>query len=500
MSVTFVEYQHWLEDTANDPYRILLIEAGYSDRYRGLGHGRSNFFATLNPVQSLTVDAYSNDLVEIQFAQPTSQEGYNWSIWIEDSEGQLTASIESDGVTSETVFSREEVTPITTAGGVYSFTAVPGVTYQIAVASERDDDYSVPWIANFTHTSERLTISGESGNWQDIGIGEGDLSTGTLHLASDAWISNESDVYNDFLTADPIIEYSLDDFEGIGDFKAVNLIGDLDWRLLYWRGHRCKFLHGDTRWERSDFWSVGTTLIEDVRPVGGNEYQFDLMDAAQQLRRQYENPPKTYSTNFFHTLFNVTDEVGLSQFQYRSIGSRLNYETFVELQENTQIESLVRQFVESINARIRFDQVGNIEIFLIDSESVVLTLTDDDILDGEIEVIESIPAYRRVVIELSNGAGQVEAITDAATAGVAETVTYRSVISSENDANLVLAELVDYHSRAHSVWRLGVARLAGLLQVGDTISINHEELSDRGHIRRIIREPTTNYARVEVEI
>lgn len=473
--ISDADYLLWLKDSLRRDHRIVLVEAEFSDRDTSPGHGRSNFADVLNEVTSLQVNVYPNNYIDVTFTQPTSQEGYSWEVWID---GALT---------------------FTTSGGVYNFQGNDGQEYQVAVCSKRGKHYSKPWIVTFTPRGVGAVFNGQVGDWQDVGDGKGTEGTGKIYLSDFPWMSDQFIPYRDHITSEIEFEQSLDNFAGVGDFKALNLTKELDWKQLYWQGHKCTVLHGDDEWPRSKFKPIATMMIEDCRPLGGSEFIFDLMDGGQQFKRKFASEAETLTSNVAATLSYVASKSGLPEFNYYNIApERLNYSTYIELDEESEVETVVRQIANSIGASIRINQMGGIDLFGPETGET-FSITEDDIIADGVSVVESIPAVKRVVIEMAISPDAVKATTNASTGELVRTETIKTALNNFDHANQILIDRVAYRSKPHSVWAADVLN-ADRIQVGARGSIDSEDITGTGIVERIVRRPMSIYSTVEIAL
>lgn len=475
--ITSGQYTAWLADPARDHKRLFLVEPSYSDDNTQAGHGRDNFGATLNPVTSLTVSTYTNNQVDVEFMQPTDQEGYTWEIW-RDGEFDSRTSL-----------------------GSITFTAVVGQAYKFAVASSEGSRYSVPWVIEFTHQGNEEAFKGGPGDWRDIGFGKGGDGTGKLHFSwPEPWRSPEGQFYDDFITSELYLERGLDDFNSVGDFKAISLADDLDWEKLYWRGHKCLILHGDEDWPRDDFYQLSISLIEDVRRSDGQEYQFDLMDGGRVFKQKEFQAAGVISGSFRTTLGSIAkDNADVQMFagSLAWLNTRGNYSSYYEIDDSDSMEDVIRAYAKSVNGSVGINDQEYVAYVFKSQKKSTRIITDDDVIDDSARMIESIQPVRRVTLNLANNLGSVSALTSAATGELIETLTVNTVLTVVDEANVVLQEYVDYYSVAHPVWELKVHDAASVLTLGDVMMFDTKDMKGDFLIKHESPKLLSNESRIE---
>lgn len=472
------EYALWQFAPKNDPYRLYIVEVDYTDGAVLTGHGRSATSGnqTLDPVQSLTLEGYTNDLVEILFAQPVQNDNYGWTVWID---GELIQSISE--------------------GGVFSFSGENGRTYQIAVSSDRSPEYSAPFVLNYTHTGQRQTVTGSESNWSQIGAGEvGTTPTRMYFSWPDGWVSDEGNVYDAFLSDDLFVEKDLFSFNSIGDFKAVNASMDFDWTKLAWRGQRFALLHGDTRWTRDQFFPLAESLIGDVRLLEGNEYRFDVLDSGQEYRGRsaanFSSDRQTLSV----ALSRINAAQNFPILNLLSLGEKANYWVSLEVDENTDLEATMRLFARSVNATFRIGNFTFTPELVAFEQTIFSTITDNDIVKSSVRHIDSTPAYKTVNLVLANG-DVLRGITSASTGDIKESITIDTVLEDREQGIAILSEYVQLYSNTRNTYEIDMHDTTGFTYTNKLMDIDSEDLKGVFRITNLRRYPMQKLTKIEVE-
>jgi hypothetical protein len=445
-------------------------------------HGRSNEQASLNPVTKLDVLSYSPTYVEILFTQPVVQAGYSWEVWIN---GSVEATISKRGN--------------------YSLNVAPNSTIQVAVASIKNggDQYSVPMTASITTASGKVTVVGASGDWVNVGQIEYDVddSIATIKLGSLPYLSDENQAYDDLIVNDPVMQDSLTNFTGAGDVDVVNPDTEIDWTRYNYRGYRCKWRYGDEDWPISQFRQVLTTLIDGCRSMGGRVYRFDLMDSGHELNRTFTDVDVVKEISAKSTIKWILEQAGLRPVVFINVDQQLR-DLFIkiEIKADTTINQALKKITDSIGAYARYNQLGDVEVFIPDGTGDPdVTLTEDDIAYDGVRQIETIPAYRIVTIKMADGR-KVTGRTTALTGNLSEEIVIDTLLFRDVDANVMLDHYVAYYSRTHSRWEIKIFDQEHLIQVGECIGIEHSEVRGKGIVTDMTRSPLSPYGTIEVEV
>ena len=472
------EYADWQFSAANDPHRMYLVEVEYTDGDVLVGHGRNanSGNQTLQPVQSLTLDGYTNDLVEIQFAQPVQNEGYGWTVWID---GEFIESI--------------------TEGGVFTFSGQNGRTYQVAVSSDRVPEYSAPFVLEYTHTGERQTINGSESNWDQVGAGEIGTVANTMYFSwPDSWVSDEGNVYDAFLSDDLLIEKDLRNFNSIGDFTVTNASGDFDWTKLSWRGQKFRLLHGDSRWKRDQFFPLADSVIDSVRLIENFDYRFEVLESGQEYRNRSASNHSTERRTLRLAISEINAAQNFPPMNLSTIGDKANYWTSLAIDENTDLEATMRLFAQSVNATFRISNFSLKPEFVAYRTTIFSDIEMDDAIKNSIRHIDVIPAYKTVNLVLANGE-ILRGITSASTGEIRDSITIDTVLEDREQGIAILSEYVQLYSHTRNIYRLDHYDDTGFLYTNMLMDLDTDELSGIFRITNLRRYPMRKTVQLELE-
>lgn len=479
-------YQEWLYDTTRDPYRVLLIELEHSGSIEESG-GTADI--------TLTVGM-------------TNTSEYGWNYGSDAHQDELTAGFTGTGddltltVVGYDVDFADEVQVLLNGSSLGYLSKGPnnsengGDTFTVPAAQQVSGENII--------TFRQARVPGWTWGVTDILLssdGVGVANTNTIYLASQPWIDPlTSQVYDDWLLSYPEIEDRLDDFSGIGDVDATDPL-DQGWLNYNFRGYPCRWYYGDVAWFKEDFRQVASTLIDRIRRVDARHYRFDLMDAGQQLRRTFAPADRHTTISAKSTIEAMMSDAGYTQVTFRNVDYFLrDYKVDADITTDTLIVDLLREIAASIGAYVRITQAGVIEVFIPDTDGdPEWTLTDDDIAEGTVRLVDSTPIYGTVRIKLPDGSS-VEDTTGVATGDLSEIHAIDTLLYQTAEYTEILDHYVEYFSVKHFVWEMGVFDFANLLQVGDYIAVDSEELTARGVVKRMRRSPMAAYTLLELEV
>ena len=329
---------------------------------------------------------------------------------------------------------------------------------------------------------------------------EVDHSAGTLYFASDDWMSETFQPYDGWLISEPQIEDSLDSFHGVGDFDIAIPDTSTNWMGLSFRGYPCRWYYGDKTWVKADFKRIAHALVDSFRSIGPIQYRVDLMDSGQSLRRTWPVVVTSYGSSARSLLNDVMAEASLPAINFTNISEVTRiFRCYYDVDDKTQVISVVEDVARSIGAYSRMRQDGQLELFIVDRSTVEHTITEDDIEEGSVSMVDVIHPYKNVIVVMDDGT-EVERSTTASTGDVDETFTLNTVLRDLEDAETIADELKLYYAIPRSVWRLRLFDIAGVLQVGDYISVEHSELTTECVVSWLKRAPLSSFTEIEVTV
>ena len=317
-------------------------------------------------------------------------------------------------------------------------------------------------------------------------------SSGTVFIASRPWMSESHIAYDDFLLTDPFLESELDSFNGIGDFECINLDENDDWNNHLWSGYECRWYYGDMTWYRSEFIQLGRAIIDDCQPKGQRVFQFNLHDNGFRLKQKITGTLNNVSVQ--EAIDWIVDKTGVS-ITFNNVGPMINNTVSLLLDNPTDADQVVKDLAKSCGAYMRTDQFGNVE--LITPSSIDLNLDIDVIGSDRVKVVDIIPAYSNVVVEMEDGT-EVSGVTNARTGQLNETVSYKTRLTNTAQAQALLNFYIIYHSDPHYSWEIPVTDLASVINTGEIISLTHPDIAAAGVVTRLRRSPLSTFTDIEV--
>lgn len=476
-------FEDWLLDGSRNDHRVLLVELDHATDFVRAGHGRRNSQENLNEPFKLEVFTYGpNDPTfgELTFRQPVTHTQYNYytEIWI-------------DGV----IVSEQQA-------GDYQFTKTAGSTVQVAVASAKAGGrYSKPIVASIVMNGTVQTVKGLVGDWEEVGDGAGIGGTGTTYLSSRPWLDPETNAqYDDWLLPGLSVEENLDGALGVGDIDVVHPDPDneIDFLNRRWRGYECRMFYGDIDWTKSDFHQIATPMIDNCRQIGSSLYRFDTIESDRKLRRTFLTADLTLTGSITNAIDTCMTQAGLSTPTYRNLGTRGGWLVHLEMTSSTRLDNTVRKLAASMGAYVRVRQTGEVEVFRPDTVAEPLTLTEDDIAYGGVRMIDVTHAYERVQVNMSEN-GPRSSGTPALTGGLSETYELDTFLRVENEADVLVTDLVDYYTFGHAEWEIAMLNVSEI-EIGARVAVEHEDLTGEGLVTRVIRAPLSTFSRIVLTV
>lgn len=325
-----------------------------------------------------------------------------------------------------------------------------------------------------------------------------DHANGTVCLASKPWVSNTNIVYDDWLAAAPYLESNLDNFASVGDIQAMNYDPNDDWRNHIFHGHTCRWYFGDERWKKEEFRQIASATIDECNFLGGSLYKFNLLDSGARLKRTFVTSDQTKSMTVEAAVDWLADQTGLS-FIFTGVDeSKFGWSLGFDVTSASLADAVLRDIATSINAKLRFDQIGNAEIIAPKKVSPTV-LTENEIDRDGLRQVESTPPYSKVTVIKSDGT-EISEVTNADTGELERELRVETYLTNTTQAQTLLAELINYHANNHSVWEIQAINAPNVIQVGNALTSEHPELIDTGIVGRLKRSPLTNTASVEVTL
>lgn len=327
--------------------------------------------------------------------------------------------------------------------------------------------------------------------------------SGVVRLGSLPYQSEFYEAHDEWLIGQPVIANSLEDFLGAGDIDAVNLDPDVDWLSLQFRGQYCRWYYGDVEWSKSDFVPVAIAIVDNCRNITENQYRFDLFDAGQFLTQEFIIASQaTTRTETVESAFTfITTEAQISNVTYVNVDA--SYKAFsvtYSINENTLLDDILTQLATSIGAYLRVTPLGVVEVVRPDYGDVnALQITEDSIADTGVEIIDTIPPYRRVTVKRHDGS-IVSLPTNSDTGVLNETLTIETLLNNATDATTLLNEKVTFHSVGHDVWRVPIHDKGHQVQVGDAVDLSHYQVTGTGVVFEMRRSPMEDFSDIEVVI
>lgn len=328
---------------------------------------------------------------------------------------------------------------------------------------------------------------------------EAEHSTGVKRFASQPWVCNGHQLYDDWLISEPFMESILDDFGAIGDFECVNLDTDDNWNSLNFHGHECRFLFGDITWGREDFRPIGTAIIDKVLPLGLFQYRFDLIDKGLQLRKAITASSGTRSTTtVIEEIEWLIEQTGITITARNVSSDRLDWAVQYDYTATTTAETVLLGLARSVNASLSVDRAGN-AAFIMPDYSNVVEINEENMSADRLTVRTSTPPYKNVAVLKYDGTRRTDT-TDVVTGDIVEEIEYETYLVNNSDADELLAEHVTTHANSVLTWDIPIHAIDGLIVPGTVVNISHPELTDVGVVTRIQRSPLSNATDIEVRI
>lgn len=330
---------------------------------------------------------------------------------------------------------------------------------------------------------------------------EMDHEQGTVRLASQPYLSDEHQAYDDWLISDPFIENSLLAEVSIGDIEAVNLDLDANWRKYNWRGHRCRWYYGDVNWPISKFKKIVSSTIESCSYIGDSKYRFNLVSDRERYNKTFYSGADVTNTHSLHDAISwVMDEGGfVDRFRYIGMSSAsLDVSVTYTVTESSNMLNLLERLVAGINANLRFTEVGFLEI--VGEVEVVATLTSDSIIDNTISVVETLPAPKRLTVIYGAGDDRITETASESTGTYDEEVVIETHLETLAIAQSFLGTILDQYSENKDVWEMGTILTDNLIQVGDKCTIVHGEIIGTGIVQRIKKTNLSEVTTIEILI
>lgn len=322
-------------------------------------------------------------------------------------------------------------------------------------------------------------------------------SEGTVYIASEPYVSNEWQTYDDAIVTLPEIDTDLETFGGFGSFTVKNEDDDSKWFDYLWYGYKCNMFYGDLGWKREDFYQIGSTFVDQCLSLGDDIYRFELFDAGLILDKFLvtEDTTRTETVAELCNWIALSTGITVSFLNIPVTKQALDLE--VELSTLTTAGTLLREVARDINAELRTDLVGNVEIFSAEDE--VTELAIDDISAQTLEAVEVIKPFSR--IEATMNDGSVHTIDTGAKIGRLENVyKINTNLRYQADVEVMLQEQAAKFAKQRNVFEVPVSVLGDPLIVGNQVFINHPDVLRTGSITRIRKEPLSAASTLEVKV
>lgn len=339
-------------------------------------------------------------------------------------------------------------------------------------------------------------LGDQSRNSHRVLIVEMDHADGTVSIASKAWISTGNEIYDDSIYQGPYLERTLNNMATIGDLRAIDQGGE-GWGNYHWYGHECRWYHGDKDWSRQDFRQIASARVIECMPQGGNLYQFNLLSSSSVLNSSYADADETVTLTVQEALAWLIDNSGVTVTVDIDDEDRLLWPVEFDVDESTTILDTLTGLARSINASMRSDNIGNIELVSTDRTSV-LTVTENDTLRDELQVSEVSNPYTGVEVVLSDGTSISES-TGVDANGLSRVHTVETYLTGTG-SDVVLSEQASYHANPRRLWTVPVYSMPAGISEGDTVTIDTPECSGVGHIETFIMSPLSTTSTLEVRL
>jgi hypothetical protein len=319
---------------------------------------------------------------------------------------------------------------------------------------------------------------------------------GTIYLASHAFLDHSGQAYDDWLLSLPTMETNLDNFGGIGGFRAKNNDDTVRWEDISWYGQECRWLFGDTSWSRSWFKTIETAAIKQCIPEGGGIYEFELIDGGLTLDKTLVSTSTTRTETVQSFVDWVAGELGVPITFINVSAAKLALTIEVTMYSFSLAGNLLRAVTKDINAKLRRNLSGGVEIFV--PSNTVIEISKDSITSDKLAAFEVVLPFSSVEITMPDDV-VVSAATTANT-GTLERIrkvdTYLNVVA---DVNALLAELILECVQPCHIYEVPIVLFDGTLTVGDKIHTDHPDLVRNGLITRVVKVPLSSATILEVQ-
>ena len=350
-----------------------------------------------------------------------------------------------------------------------------------------DDEY-IEWLLNVSNGPYRIML---------ITFNH---SSGSVRFGSQPWMSDSFVPYDAFVVSEPTVRDSLTDFRGVGDVDCINLDPDgLDWLSLEFRGYPCLWQFGDIRWPLGQFRHIANLIGGGCRALGKNKYRFDMLDAGQSLLRTFATADTTLTGTAQSVIDSMFVSAGLPPVVYNNM-TTANLDISINVTPTSKVSDVLREITNSVGAYPIISQSGDLVVFQTD-EAQPLILTEDDIDDTNNgpAMIEVIPAYTIVALEMADGT-VIKQPTGASVGSISDEYYEKTLLTNPAQAQTRLNKLANFYSKTRGVWEVPVFDIAQLMEAGKTVYVNHPQLLAVGVINRIKRTPLSISTVVEVTI
>ena len=327
---------------------------------------------------------------------------------------------------------------------------------------------------------------------------EFDNSVETVRMSSKAFISSANKPYDNWIKSKPYMEDALYNFVSVGDVDVINMDDDNDWMNRTWGGHQSRWYFGDLRWPRESFKQIATCTISECRFIGERVFRFDLLDNGYKFSKPFVDSDVTKTLTVSNAVQWVIETANVSVIMPEIDNSKLNINLQFTVTTTTSVEAVLRNIARSIGAELRVNQLGNAEIFIINKTSIV-TLTEDEISITGLSMSSVLPAYNRVSVLLYDDTKYTQ-ITGANTGEFDNEKEIKTYLTTQSDAEILLSNMVTIYAIERHVWTVSVLILSVLLNVGDVITIQHDQLKNSGIVTTVNRSPLSNFTDIEVTI
>jgi hypothetical protein len=319
---------------------------------------------------------------------------------------------------------------------------------------------------------------------------------GTIYLASRAHMDHLGQAYDDWLLLPlPDMETNLENFGGIGNFKAKNDDATIRWDDVAWHGQECRWLFGDDCWSRHWFKTIETSVVDQCVADGAGVYDFELMDGGLKLNKQLVSVTTTRNETAQSFINWVAGELGVAISFVNVPTAKLSLSVEVKLFTTSSAGTVLRDIARDMGAKLRRNLGGDVEIFV--PENTITEILIDEIAADRIRVIEVVKPYSRVELTMHDDVvvGADTGVSMGSLERVRKLGTYLDVLS---DVNALLAQLVLECAGPCSIYEVPVVIFGDTLTVGDKVHTNHPDLVRNGIVNRIIKTPLSIASTLEI--